>query len=65
MVPVEKDGVVKCATQLEEELNSLWKELEDRRARDEEAQVREGALVERFHALVGRLSGEWSCLFVM
>ena len=57
-MPVEKETAEKCAAKLEGELNSLRKELEDRRAEEEKAAQARDALASRLRSVAGDLSGE-------
>ena len=59
-VSVEKETAEKRATELEEELNSLRKEREDRRAEEEAAARARDALASRLRSMADGLSGESS-----
>ena len=62
-VSVEKEAAEKRATELEEELNSLRKECEDRRAEEEAAARARDVLALRLRSVADGLSGESSKFF--
>ena len=62
---VEKEAAEKRATELEEELNSLRKEREDRRAEEEAAARARDVLASRLRSVAAGLSGESSKFLIV